>query len=112
MDPQTTNLALRAMLAKIILGFQLVVVFLGGLLLWSLGELEAISAIFLTLFIFMLNILAMKTIRTILGIISGTMSQIIMLAAGFIAPVFFITGALFGALWIYCFWASARTSHT
>lgn len=96
-------------LAAVVLGFELVIVFLGGLTIFGLSavaprELGLVIGIGLAI----LCLIALALMRTPVGIPLGWAVQVGMLATGFILPGLFIAGALFAALWIYCMVVGTR----
>ncbi|GAB3577518.1 hypothetical protein GCM10027406_12050 [Leifsonia lichenia] len=98
----------REMLGSIVLGFELLVVFLGALVLFGLGSLPAAVALGGGAVVVVLMIVAMGTLRSPLGIVLGWFVQLVVVAAGFLVPAFFIVGAIFTAMWAYCMIAGAR----
>lgn len=99
----------RNALASVVLGFELIIVFLGGLTIFGLNALEPRElGIWIGVSLAGLMILALALIRTPLGIPIGWVAQFGMLATGFILPGLFIAGALFTGLWIYCMVVGGR----
>lgn len=98
----------REMLGSIVLGFELLVVFLGALVLFGLGSLPAAVALGGGAVVVVLMIVAMGTLRSPVGIVLGWFVQLVVVAAGFLVPAFFIVGAIFTAMWAYCMIAGAR----
>lgn len=99
----------RRALASIVLGFELIVVFLGGLTIFGLNALEPRElGIFIGLALAALMILGLALMRTPLGIPIGWAAQVGMLATGFILPALFIAAGLFAGLWIYCIIVGGR----
>jgi hypothetical protein len=96
------------MLGSIVLGFELLVVFLGALVLFGLGSLPAAVALGGGAVVVVLMIVAMGTLRSPVGIVLGWFVQLVVVAAGFLVPAFFIVGAIFTAMWAYCMIAGAR----
>ena len=91
------------------LGFELVIVFLGGLTIFGLSAVTP-RELGLTIGIGMAiaSLIALALMRTPVGIPLGWAIQVGMLATGLILPGLFIVGALFTALWIYCMVVGAR----
>lgn len=98
----------REMLGSIVLGFELLVVFLGALVLFGLGSLPAAVALGGGAVVVVLMIVAMGTLQSPVGIVLGWFVQLVVVAAGFLVPAFFIVGAIFTAMWAYCMIAGAR----
>ncbi len=42
------------------------------------------------------------------GVVLGWIVQLLVVAAGFLVPAFFIVGAIFTAMWTYCMIAASR----
>lgn len=111
--PSRRQRSLRESLAAIVLGFELIVVFLGALVVFGLGVLPAgrlalgggAGAV-------LLMIVALGTLRFPVGIWLGWLIQAIVVAAGFLVPAFFIVGAIFTAMWTYCMIVAARIDRT
>jgi hypothetical protein len=53
-------------------------------------------------------IVAIGLLRASVGVWLGWLVQLIVIAAGFLVPAFFIVGAIFTAMWTYCMIVSAR----
>lgn len=99
----------RRSLASVVLGFELVVVFLGGLTIFGLSAVEPRElGIVIGVGLAVLAMIALALMRTPVGIPLGWGVQAAMLATGFILPGLFIAGALFAALWIYCMIVGSR----
>ena len=98
----------RELLGSIVLGFELIVVFLGALVLFGLGSLPAGVALGGGAALVVLMIVAIGTLRSPVGIVLGWFVQLVVVAAGFLVPAFFIVGAIFTAMWAYCMIAGAR----
>lgn len=99
----------RRSLASVVLGFELIVMFLGGLTIFGLSAVtprELGLAIGIGLAV--VSLIALALMRTPVGIPLGWAVQVGMLATGFILPGLFIVGVLFTALWIYCMVIGAR----
>lgn len=90
-------------LASVVLGFELIIVFLGGLTIFGLYALEPRElGIVIGLVLAALIMLALALMRTRVGISLGWIAQIGMLSTGFVLPGLFVAGGLFFGLWIYC----------
>ncbi|MFF1573855.1 DUF4233 domain-containing protein [Leifsonia sp. NPDC058292] len=95
-------------LGSIVLAFELVVVFLGALVLFGLKALPPAIALGGGGVVVLLMIVAAATLRHPGGIWLGWFIQLVVVAAGFLVPAFFIVGVIFTALWAYCMIAGAR----
>ncbi|MDN4615146.1 DUF4233 domain-containing protein [Leifsonia sp. F6_8S_P_1B] len=99
---------LRELLGSIVLGFELIVVFLGALVLFGLKALPPAVALGGGAALVLLMIVAIGTLRWPVGVVLGWLVQLTVVAAGFLVPAFFIVGAIFTAMWTYCMIAAAR----
>lgn len=100
--------SLRELLGSIVLGFELLVVFLGALVLFGLHALPAWLALGGGAALIVLMILAIGLLRNTAGVVLGWLAQLVLVAAGLLVPAFFIVGAIFTAMWVYCMIAAAR----
>jgi hypothetical protein len=99
---------IRELLGSIVLGFELIVVFLGALVLFGLQSLPAAVALGGGAVLVVLMLIALGTLRSSVGIVLGWFVQLVVVAAGFLVPAFFIVGAIFTAMWAYCMIVGAR----
>jgi hypothetical protein len=93
--------SLRESLGSIVLGFELIVVFLGALVLFGLKALPAWLALGGGALVVVLMIAAIGLLRYRAGVVLGWIVQLLVVAAGFLQPAFFIVGAIFTAMWTY-----------
>jgi hypothetical protein len=100
--------SLRETLGSIVLGFEVLVVFLGALVLFGLNSLPAAVALGGGAVLILLMIVAIGLLRSPVGVWLGWAIQLIVVAAGFLVPAFFIVGAIFTAMWAYCMIMGAR----
>jgi hypothetical protein len=100
--------SLRETLGSIVLGFEVLVVFLGALVLFGLNSLPAAVALGGGAVLILLMIIAIGLLRSPVGVWLGWAIQLIVVAAGFLVPAFFIVGAIFTAMWAYCMIMGAR----
>ncbi|HEY2555729.1 MAG TPA: DUF4233 domain-containing protein [Diaminobutyricibacter sp.] len=105
------NRTMRESLGSIVLGFELIVVFLGALVLFGLKSLPAAVALGGGAALVILMIVAIALLRYPVGIILGWAVQVIVIAAGLLVPAFYIVGAIFAAMWIYCMIVGGRLDH-
>lgn len=100
--------SLRESLGSIVLGFELLVVFLGALVLFGLHSLPAAVALGGGAALIVLMVVAIALLRNTIGVVLGWIVQLVLVAAGLLVPAFFIVGAIFTAMWAYCMIAAAR----
>lgn len=105
----------RRTLGSIVLGFEIIVVFLATLVIWGLALTEsgpwdlqrwAILAAGGVLILALLGTIAL--LRFSWGYLVGWVLQALIIAAGVLNPAMFIVGALFGGMWWYGMIAGAR----
>lgn len=91
-------------LASIVLGFELIVVFLIGMTVFGLAILKpAELGIWGGLGLCAVILVALFTMRVgKIGIAIGWAVHALMLLSGFVLPMALIVGAIFTALWVYC----------
>ncbi|MGH1523080.1 DUF4233 domain-containing protein [Leifsonia sp. L25] len=56
----------------------------------------------------LLMIAAIGLMRNRIGVVLGWIVQLLVVAAGFLQPAFFIVGAIFTAMWTYCMIVASR----
>ncbi len=98
----------RETLGSIVLGFELIVVFLGALVLFGLKSLPATVALGGGAALVVLIAVAVALLRNPVGFVIGWAVQVIVIAAGLLVPAFFIVGAIFTAMWTYCMIVGGR----
>jgi hypothetical protein len=101
--------SVRASLASILLGFELIVVFLGALMIWGLTPedggafgLPRWAALVAGGAVIVLMVATIGLLRFRWAYLLGWAVQVLILAAGLINPAMFFIGALFGRIWAYC----------
>ncbi len=104
--------SVREMLGSIVLGFELVIVFLGSLVLYGLHALPVALALGGGAALVVLMIVAVGLLRSPVGIALGWLAQLVVVAAGFLVPAFFIVGVIFTGIWTYCMIVGARIDRT
>lgn len=104
--------SLRETLGSIVLGFELIIVFLGALVVFGLKALPAVTALGGGAAVVVLMIVAIGLLRWPVGVVLGWILQLIVIAAGFLVPAFFVVGVIFTAMWTYCMVAAARIDRT
>jgi hypothetical protein len=107
----------RHSLGSIVLGFELIIVFLGALVIFGLGALPAPLALGGGAALVLAMGATIGLLRYRWAFILGWILQAIVIAAGVLVPAFFIVGAIFTAMWAYCMVVGARldrnnTTHT
>lgn len=109
-NAQTAAAKTQRALASIVLGFELIVVFLIGMTVFGLGITEPRElGIYGGLGLCAVIIVALATMRRgNVGIWIGWTVHVLMLVSGFVLPMAFLVGAIFTALWVYCMVKGAR----
>ena len=102
---------MRESLGSIVLGFELIIVFLGALVLYGLQSLPAALALGGGAALVVLMIVAIALLRHPAGVAIGWVVQLIVIAAGLLVPAFFIVGAIFAAMWTYVMIVGGRIDH-
>ena len=110
MSRERRQRSLRESLGSIVLGFELIVVFLGALVVFGLKALPASLALGGGAGLVALMIIAIALLRYRIGIVLGWIVQLAVVAAGFLQPALFVVGIIFTAMWTYCMITAARIS--
>lgn len=110
--------SIRQSLAAIVLGFEIIVVFLAALVVWGLAQGDAALGVESPLppwvalvagGIIILGLIAtIGLLRFDWAYTLGWVLQVLIVASGFINPAMFVVGALFGGMWWYCMVAGSR----
>jgi hypothetical protein len=106
--------SIRQSLAAIVLGFEVIVVFLAALVIWGLsqggveGSLPSWVALAAGGVIILALIATIGLLRFSWAYPLGWVIQVLILASGFLNPAMFVVGALFGGMWWYCMVTGAR----
>ncbi|GGE87173.1 DUF4233 domain-containing protein [Mycetocola zhadangensis] len=95
-------------LASIVLGFELVVVFLAALVAFGLKALSAPVALIGGAVLCLVIVATLGLLRHRWGIIVGWVVQGVIVATGIFVPIMFIIGALFAGMWVYSMVAGGR----
>lgn len=98
----------RESVGSIVLGFELIVLFLGTLVAWGLHAAPAGIVIGGGAGLIALAIVAILTLRYRFGTWIGFAVQILAVVAGIWVHMMFIVGALFLAIWIYAMYSAER----
>ena len=101
-------------LASIVLGFELIVVFLIGMTVFGLGILEPRElGIWGGLGLCALIVVALGLMRFgRVGIVLGWVVHGLVLLSGIVLPMALVVGVIFTALWIYCMVKGAQIDRT
>jgi hypothetical protein len=94
--------SIKRSLASIVLGFELIVVFLAALVLFGLQSLPAIVALGGGALLCLIMIATIGLLRYPWAYGVGWGIQAVVILCGFFNPALFIVGALFAAMWTYC----------
>jgi Protein of unknown function (DUF4233) len=113
--PSSAPRSVRRSLGSIVLGFEIIVVFLAALVIWGLAPTEDGAFGFppwvplVAGGVVILGLIAtIGLLRYRWGFLFGWALQVLILATGFLNPAMFFVGLLFGALWWYCMVVGAR----
>ena len=99
---------LRETLGTIVLGLEIIVVFLGALAVFGLGVVSPPLALGGGAVVIVLAIAAIGTLKGTLGVVLGWIVQAALVASGVLVPELYLVGALFVALWAYCMIVGGR----
>ncbi|RUQ85922.1 DUF4233 domain-containing protein [Labedella gwakjiensis] len=94
--------SVRGSLLSIVLGFEIIVVFLGALVAFGLDALEPPVAFIGGGVLVAVMIVTLGLVRFRIGAVIGTVVQAAIVASGFLVPVMFFIGGTFAAVWVYC----------
>jgi hypothetical protein len=100
--------SLKRALASIVLGFELVVVFLGALVLFGLKALPPVVALGGGALLCVVMLATIALLRYPFAYVVGWAVQGIVIVSGIFNPALFIVGVIFAALWTYCMIAGTR----
>lgn len=84
------------------LGFEIIVVFLGALVAFGLDALEPPVAFIGGGVLVAVMIVTLGLVQFRIGAVIGTIVQAAIVASGFLVPVMFFIGGTFAAVWVYC----------
>lgn len=100
--------SVRQSLGSIVLGFEIIIVFLGALVLFGLRALPAPVALIGGAAFILLMVVAIRLLSRPVGVWLGWAVQLGVLASGSLVPELFFVGALFGGIWAYCMIVGGR----
>ncbi|MGO4691116.1 DUF4233 domain-containing protein [Glaciibacter sp. 2TAF33] len=100
--------SLKRSLASIVLGFELVVVFLGALVLFGLGSLPPTVALGGGAALCLVMVATIALLRFPFAYLVGWAVQAVIILSGIFNPALFVVGLIFAALWTYCMISGTR----
>ena len=113
--PPAAPRSVRQTLAMIVLGFEVIVVFLAALVIWGLsrgadgaGGLPSWVVLAVGGVIIVGLIATIGLLRFRWAYVLGWVLQVLIVASGFLNPAMFVVGVLFGGMWAYCMVAGSR----
>jgi hypothetical protein len=95
-------------LGSIVLGFEIIIVFLAALVIAGLGRLSWPLSLGLGIGLCLLMIVTIGVLRRPWGVWLGWLSQALFVAGGLIVGEVFFVGALFVGIWTYCMIVGGR----
>lgn len=99
---------MRRSLASIVLGFELIVVFLATLVIFGLSDLPAWATLGGGALLCLIMVATLGLLRFPWAYAIGWVIQVIIVATGFLNPAMFVVGALFAGMWVYCMITGSR----
>jgi hypothetical protein len=99
---------IRESLGSIVLGFELIVLFLGTLVAWGLHAAPAAVVITGGAVLIVLAVVAILSLRSRLGTWIGFAVQILALVSGIWVHMMFVVGVIFLAIWIYAMYSADK----
>lgn len=100
--------SVRESLGTIVIGVEIIVVFLAALVLNGLGTVPTAVAIGGGAALILVMIAAIGTLRSIVGVVLGWLVQAVLVAGGLLVVDLYLVGALFVAIWAYCMIVGGR----
>ena len=100
--------SVRQSLASIVLGFELIVVFLATLVIYGLSGLPAWVTLGGGALLCLIMVGTIALLRFNWAYWIGWAVQVIIIATGFLNPAMFVIGALFASMWVYCMITGTR----
>ena len=99
---------IRESLGSIVLGFELIVLFLGTLVAWGLHAGPAAAVISGGVLLVALSAVAILTMRYPVGTALGYAVQILALVSGIWVHMMFVVGLVFFAIWTYAMYQAGK----
>ena len=90
-------------LLSIVLVLEALVVFFVTLVVYSLRVLPATTAFVAGGLLFVMMLVVARLLRFDWALWPGWLLQVLLIGSGFLVPLMFAIGAVFVALWVYCF---------
>jgi hypothetical protein len=100
--------SVKRSLASIVLGFEVIVVFLAALVFFGLKALPAAVALGGGAILCLAMVATIALLRFRWAYAVGWVIQAIVVASGIFNPVMFFVGAMFAAMWTYCMISGTR----
>lgn len=98
----TSPRSVKRTLASIVLGFEVIVVFLAALVMFGLGALPPVVALVGGVVMCLLLLATVALLRFPAAYLAGWILQGVLVLSGFFNPAMFFIGAMFAGMWIYC----------
>jgi hypothetical protein len=95
-------------LGSIVLGFEVIVVFLAALVAFGLRALSPVTALGGGGVLILIMLVTLGLLRYRWGFAVGWVVEIAIVATGFVLPAMFVVGGFFALLWVYCMIQGAR----
>jgi hypothetical protein len=113
--PERAPRSLRQTLASIVLAFEVLVVFLGALVIWGLSRedggpfgLPSWAPLAAGGVLILVILVTIPLLRHEWAYLIGWAVQVLVLASGLLNPAMYLVGAIFGSMWAYCMIVGAR----
>ena len=106
--PSRAPRSVKRSLASIVLGFEVIVVFLAALVLFGLQALPPVVALVGGGILCLVMLATIALLRFSFAYVIGWIIQAIVVASGFLNPGLFFVGAMFAAMWAYCMVSGTR----
>jgi len=100
--------SVRRSLASIVLGFELIVVFLATLVIFGLSDLPPWVTLGGGALLCLIMVATIGLLRFPWAYWIGWAVQVVIVATGFLNPAMFVVGALFAGMWVYCMITGTR----
>ena len=100
--------SVRRSLASIVLGLELIVVFLATLVIFGLSDLPPWVTLGGGALLCLIMVATIGLLRFPWAYWIGWAVQVVIVATGFLNPAMFVVGALFAGMWVYCMITGTR----